>query len=321
MKQHDRYIEGPNVTPVIKALSNDMRLKILNLLSDSDMNVQSIASHLNISKTAALTHINLLEEAGFIQSRYLSGSVGNQRICHKKYDRLIFNFNPELSEQDDRTYYESEVPVGNYFDFDAWAPCGLATHNNIINRWDNPTVFCDPKRVTAALVWTAFGYIEYKIPVEGLFFGKKVTEVSMEMEVGAHIPLAEHDALRIPPEQDPGRITDGFSDITVWINGQEIGTSTYGVGTDREKGIYTPTWWRSTPQHGFPLKISVGKDGCQINGRPVTDRTFAELVGDAHFFRLRLGIKPNAEHSSGLMIFGREFGKNYHDIVVHSFIE
>ena len=39
-------IEGSHVAPVVKALSNDVRLKILSLLSDGDMNVQNIAAQL-----------------------------------------------------------------------------------------------------------------------------------------------------------------------------------------------------------------------------------------------------------------------------------
>lgn len=321
MSVKDLYIEGSNVAPVVKALSNEVRLKILSLLSDQDMNIQTIANHLKISKTAVLTHINLLEEAGFIKSQYLSGSVGNQRVCHNLYDRLIFNFNPKKNMLDDRTYYESEILVGNYFDFDAWSPCGLATHNHIIKKWDSPSVFCDPERVEATLVWTAFGYVEYKIPVDAMFIGKRVTALSLEMEVAAHAMVKYHKAMHVPPYMELERITDGVSDITVWVNDREIGTCTYGVGEDPEKATYTPSWWRSLPQHGFALRIDIDKDVCRLNGLRTSNNSFSELIGTDQYFRLRLGVKPDACHCSGLMIFGKGFGRFCHDIVVRSFIE
>lgn len=317
----DMYIEGGNVTPVVKALSNDVRLQILNLLSDSDMNVQTLASHLKLSKTAVLTHVNILEQTGFIKSQYLSGSVGNQRICHKMYDRLIFNFDPGKTDVDEITYYETEIPVGNFFDFEVWAPCGLASHNNIIQKWDDPAVFCDIKRVNAALVWTAFGYLEYKIPLDPLFVGKNVTAIEIEMEISAHQMVKTHKSLVMPPYMTQDKITDGISEVTLWMNDTEVGTITITVGEDSEKATYTPTWWRSLPVHGIKLNARIGADGCYINKRKTSERTFEDIVHGGRFIRLRVGVKKDAVHSSGIMIFGKEFGRYCNDIIVKSYIE
>lgn len=318
---NDLYIEGSNVTPVVKALSNDVRLKILNLLSDNDMNIQTLASRLNLSKTAVLTHVNILEETGFIKSQYLVGSVGNQRICHKMYDRLIFNFDPGKTDADDVTYYESEIPVGNFFDFEAWAPCGLATHNNIIKKWDDPTVFCDTKRVNATLTWTAFGYIEYKIPLDALFVDKRVTAVELELEISAQQMVKAHKSLVMPKYMTKDRITDGISDITFWVNGEELGTTTVLVGSDPEKATYTPTWWRSLPIHGSLVRVRIDSNGCYIDRKKTSRLTFQELVRDDAFFRFRIGIKKDAVHSGGIAIFGKDFGRYCHDIIVKSYIE
>lgn len=316
----DLYIEGNNVTPVVKALSNPVRIKILSLLSGADMNIQTLASHLKLSKTAVLTHINLLEEAGFIQSRYLPGSVGNQRVCHKIYDRLIFNFVPGHTTKDEETYYEREVPIGNYFDFEAWAPCGMATRNSIIQKWDDPTVFLDVGRLNSTLVWTAFGFLEYKIPLDPHFVDKRVSCVEIELEVSAHHMIRTHPALSIPSYANLEDITDELSDITLWINGHEIGTQTIAAGNDRDKATYTPTWWRSLPVHGFPLRLRLDGQGGYINDCKTSTSTFDEVI-HANFLRFRIGIKRDAGHKGGLMVFGKEFGAHCHDLIVRTFIE
>lgn len=320
MALNNLYIEGSNVTKVFKALSNDIRIEILNLLAYDDMNVQAITDKFNLSKTAVLTHINILEESGFIKSEYLSGSVGTQRVCRKVYDRLIFNLNPNKVDEDDTVYYEQEVLVGNYFDFEAYPPCGLANNHNIIKKWDDVIVMCDAERVTASLVWTAFGFIEYKIPIDALFIDKKITAIEIDIEVSAHQMVKTHKAVVYPEYMTPDRVTEGISDVSYWINGIEIGTHTITAGNDNEKANYTPTWWRNQPVHGTLVKVVINQKGCFIDGKKVSNLPFNELIQD-NFFKFRLGVKPNATHSSGIMIFGKKFGRYCQDIVVKSYIE
>jgi len=317
----DMYIEGSNVVPVVKALSSDIRLKILHLLSEDDMNVQAIAKQLNLSKTAILAHVNLLEEAGFIKSKYLPGSVGNQRICRKIYNRLIFNFDPVQTDLDNSTYYQTEIPVGNFFDFDVWAPCGLATHYNIIDKWDDPRSFCSAERTKAMFVWTAFGYFEYKIPIDALFLGKKISAIKIELEISSHQMVKDHKALNIPPYTTKECITDGLSDVTFFINNVDIGLKEISAGLDQSQATYTPTWWRSTPVHGEKIKITINNEGCFINSKKTSDLSYDELVKDSNFIKFRVQVKEEAKNQSGIMIFGKEFGKYYNDIVIKSYIE
>lgn len=126
------YIQGKGVVPVVKALSNEMRLEILDFIGDDEVSVQTITERTGLSKTAILTHLKLLEEAGFIQTRYVPGTVGNQKVCRKMYDRLIFDF-ASVPSGEDRNYYETVVQPGNYFDFQLYPPCGLASPEHVIN--------------------------------------------------------------------------------------------------------------------------------------------------------------------------------------------
>lgn len=315
------FIEGGNVSKVVKALSNDIRIKILQMLSDSDMNVQSIAARLSLSKTAVLTHINILEESGFIKSKYLSGSIGNQRICSCVYERLVFDIIPGKNDDDGGAYYEVEVPIGNFFDFEAYAPCGLATNHNVIKKWDDPSVMCDPERMNTCFLWTAFGYFEYKIPIDPLFVNKKITAIEIDMEISAHHMVRHHKALKLPGYMTPERITDGISDVTFWLDGTEIGMRTIIEGVDPSKATYTPSWWRNIPVHGTLVKVALGPKGAYINGEKTSDLTYDEVCREDGFVRFRVGVKEDAFHSGGIMIFGKHFGRYGNDIIVKTYIE
>ncbi len=319
MAYNDLNIEGENVARVLKALSNDLRIKILNLLAYSDMNVQTLANHLGISKTATLTHINILEESGFIKSNYFSGSVGNQRICKKVYDRLIFTFNPN-KVNDEGVYYEKEVSVGNYFDFEAYAPCGIANIHRVLKNWDDPAAMCEPERVMASIVWTAFGFFEYKIPIDPLFANKSIGAIEVVMEVSAHTLIKNHSAVVYPSYMQPERVTEGISDISFWINNIEIGTYTVTAGIEADKAVYTPTWWRTTPYYGQLVKLTINEKGSFICGKKVSDAKYSDIKRDDSFIRLRVGIKEDAKNCSGIMIFGKNFGRYNQDILIKTFI-
>ena len=168
--------------------------------------------------------------------------------------------------------------MGNFFGFDAWAPCGLASHGHIIRKWDDPSSFCDVERVNAALVWTAFGYLEYRIPVDPLFIGKRITKVKIELEISPHHMVRTHKALCLPPDIPASRITDDMSDVTFWVNGVEVGTQTVNLEDDRESAIYTPSWWRTLPYNGELMKISLNDGGCFINHRKTNPATGAEIL-------------------------------------------
>ncbi|SFL62078.1 DNA-binding transcriptional regulator, ArsR family [Gracilibacillus orientalis] len=52
-----------------KALSDNTRLKILELLKDNDMTAGEIAGHFDMTKPSISHHLNLLKEAELIFSR------------------------------------------------------------------------------------------------------------------------------------------------------------------------------------------------------------------------------------------------------------
>lgn len=315
------YIEGRHMAHVVKALSSDVRLQILDMLTENDMNIQTVSQKLGISKTAALMHINLLEKAGFITTFYLNGSAGNQRICHKEYDRLVFDFDGQRAMGDDANYYETSIPMGNYFLFNAWPPCGLAQHNQIICHWDDPSVFCDVARVGASLVWTSYGFFEYLIPLFPNFEDKRITRIKLSFEASAGHMVKNHKALVLPETLDAQQLTPDLTDLTLWVNGVEVGSVLLEAGNDKELAVFTPAWWQTKPCHGEMVKLSITEEGCSINKKKVSEHTADELLAlQRDFLSLRIGVKPDAEHINGFFLFGKDFGRYSMDLKAKFYI-
>jgi ArsR family transcriptional regulator len=56
-----------NFIPVLKALADETRFRIINLLLNHDLCVGAIAGHLNISKAAVSQHLQILRKTGLVR--------------------------------------------------------------------------------------------------------------------------------------------------------------------------------------------------------------------------------------------------------------
>ena len=291
MNNHrDLYIEGRNVVQVVKALSSNVRMKILDLLDEQELNIQTLSKELNLGKTAILNHINILEAAGFITTRYIPGTVGNQKVCRKEYDRLLFDFSSHNKVGNNGDFVSVSTSVGNYFGFSVYPPCGLATKHKIIKSWDDPRVF---------------------------FPGSEIRKVQLSLELSAQGELEHHSLLKLPDELMRARVSDKQSDITFWINGFEIGTVSV---TDKARGIgakYTPTWWKGSGS-GELIKISIEKNVTDIDGESQTE--FPTEIIKSDELSLRIGIKPDSSHIGGINLFGQDFGNFPQNIETRIFL-
>lgn len=314
MKYNDLYIEGKNSAKIVKALSSDVRLRILELLETEDLNIQSISQKLGLGKTTTLTHINILQESGFIRTRYVPGTIGNQKICQKVYDRLVFNFSPQ-KEAEEESAMEIDVPVGNYFNPSAYPPCGLATKNSVIVHWDDPGVFYDPKRIEADLLWLAYGELEYQVPLYNVFSPSEWNQLDITLEVSAQGGIINHKELRFPSSIDKSEITDGESTISFWINDTKIGTHLVKEYEKGEGGKLTPTWWKGS-NYGELIHISITKECCTINGATYPD-IHLDMLNIHEVLRFKLGNEPESPKKSGFNIYGEHFG-NYNQSIKFS---
>jgi len=170
------------------------------------------------------------------------------------------------------------------------------SEHSIIGEMDDPRAFFEPERIQAQLIWFRRGYLEYRFP-NRVPRGAVIRHLELSMEICSEAPLHKRD---------------WPSDITLWINGKEVGTWTSPGDFGGERGLLTPEWWGiENTQYGLLKTWRVNSDGSYIDGRQLSALTIDELeLDDQPYLTVRIGIKPDAVNDGGLNLFGRKFG-NY----------
>lgn len=285
---------------ILKSLASSTRLKILKLLSDQVLNVSEIGEALNLPTSTATLHVNTLEAAGLISTELRPAVRGLQKVCARVYDVIVV----ELSRGDTGQAQSVEVsmPIGAFVDCQVTPTCGLASNSGIIGLFDDPASFFEPERVNAQLLWFHHGYVEYRFP--NRLPPKAVIEsASISLELCSEAPL-HHE--------------DWPSDVTLWINGVEIGTWTSPSDFGGQQGMLTPQWWENwNSQYGLLKVWTVTENGSFVDGRRISDKVLGDLnISSNLSLSVRIGVKSDARHVGGINIFGRQFGNYPQDIIL-----
>ena len=108
------------------------------------------------------------------------------------------------------------------------------------------------------------------------------------------------------------------SDITLWINGCDVGTWTSPGDMGGTPGILTPSWWHEDQTtFGMLKRWSVTSQGSMIDGVALLPITLEQLnLGGSNHIKVRIGIKDDARHQGGINLFGRRFGNYPQDLVM-----
>jgi predicted transcriptional regulator len=285
---------------ILKALSSSTRLKILKLLSFRVLNISEIGEALDLPTSTATLHVNTLEEAGLIHTELHPAIRGLQKVCARVYDVVVVELARGDAEQTQSV--EVSMPIGAFIDCRVTPTCGLAGSAGIIGLFDDPASFFEPERVNAQLLWFHQGYVEYRFP-NRLPPKAELENVAVSLELCSEAPLHH--------EEWP-------SDITMWMNGIEIGTWTSPSDFGGQRGLITPEWWESwNSQYGLLKVWSVTESGSFVDGRRISEITLDALhIADDPSFCVRIGVKPDARHVGGINIFGRQFGNYPQDVVL-----
>ncbi|KLO22453.1 transcriptional regulator [Marinitoga sp. 1197] len=78
----DKYILISNI---FKALSNPVRLKIIDIIHKKRCNVSKIIEELNLSQSNISQHLKVLEDAGLIKKT----KKDNYVLCEIKYESIL----------------------------------------------------------------------------------------------------------------------------------------------------------------------------------------------------------------------------------------
>ncbi|WP_036720717.1 ArsR/SmtB family transcription factor [Paenibacillus harenae] len=291
--------------PVYEALASDVRLRIIHLLAQRDMNIKDLATALELSSPIMTMHVKKLEKAGLISSEMVSGSGGTKKMCRLVTDRLEIDF-PSRNRPALRTYHESVVPVGHYTDFEVEPTCGLATTAKVIGMFDEPRFFLDAERINAKILWFSRGFIEYKI-ASFLLKSEKPTALEISFEISSEAPFTN--------ENWP-------SDITFYLNDIKIGLWTSPGDFGGKRGKFTPDWWwDEINQYGLLKVIKITPVGTFIDGRKISGVTLDQVGILNKQLKFRIAVEPEAEHVGGVTLFGAGFGNYNQDIVFKLYYE
>lgn len=285
---------------VLKALDAPNRIKILRFLSDRVASVNDIASALEIPTSTAAAHIELLEEAGLIRTELEPASRGLRKVCARMYDRVVLDL--PVADQPREEAVELTMPIGAFVDCQVAPTCGLLGDSGPIGLLDDPTSFYEPGRIDAQLIWLHHGYLEYRFP-------------------NRLPPRARPDSLQLSVElcsEAPLYNPDWPSDITVWVNGVELGSWTSPGDFGGEQGRLTPEWWtpRNT-QFGLLKVWTVNEREAAVDGMSISAVTVRDLqLTAAPYIAVRIGVKPDAARVGGMNLFGSRFGNYPQDLVL-----
>ncbi|RYG19288.1 ArsR family transcriptional regulator, partial [bacterium] len=206
MPYHITQLSASESVAIFRALGSEPRARIVELLADKDMNINELSLALGLAQPSVSKHVQILEEAGLIASDYRAGPQGMQKRCRRLHERILVEMEGARRREDGIA--EIEVPIGMFTQVEALPTCGLATREKMIGLIDSPLSFFMPERANAEILWASGGFVEYMF-ANTLPLQAGIRSIELAMEVGSEAPGYEND---YP------------SDLTVWVNGKEVGT-------------------------------------------------------------------------------------------------
>ena len=195
-------------------------LKLLHI--EGAMNVNDIAGKLKQPQSTVSSNMQVLVEAGLVRTETQKARKGNQKICHSLFDEVLVMFKEDIRPLRAKAI-EVAMPLGLYTSCEVSAPCGLCSADGIIGLLDVPDTFLDPDRMKAGLIWFTRGYVEYQFPNNARLSQHKITSMEFAMELSSEVP---------------GTSADWPSDITVGVNGKDIGTWTSPGDFGDKRGVF-----------------------------------------------------------------------------------
>ena len=303
MSRNFLVIDPEEGMEVLKGLASPIRVRILKLLHvEGAMNGNDIADKLSLPQSTVSTNIQILENAGLIRTETQKARKGNQKICHSMFDEVMVMFKESVRPLG-RDTIEVAMPLGLYTSCEVSAPCGLCSTDGIIGLLDVPDTFLDPNRMKAGLIWFTRGYLEYQFPNNAKLSQASINEMEFSLELSSEVP---------------GTSADWPSDITLSVNGTEIGTWMSPGDFGDKRGVYTPDWWKlKGSQYGKLKSWRVTTDGTYVDGMKISPVSLVDLdLAHHHSIRLRIAVKADARHPGGINIFGRGFGNYDQEIVM-----
>ena len=289
---------------IAKALSAELRVRIIAELSRHSLSVGELARILDVPMSSVALAVRVLEEADLIRCDTQPGTHGALKICNRKIDTVSIELFDSEAMEDQQTV-SIEMPIGGYSIAGGIEPtCGILSDIQAIGPMDVPRVFYSARRFSAQLIWFSQGFLEYRFAV----MGEWVTEAEIEW-----IELSFEACSEAPMYRNPWP-----SDIYVEINGVRLGTWTCPCDCGGRQGHLSPDWWETTStQYGFLKFWRVDKEGTCLDESPLSSVTLDDLkLENLSCITVRIGVDPESENVNGINLFGEKFGDHPQAIVL-----
>ncbi|MUG23176.1 helix-turn-helix domain-containing protein [Paenibacillus macerans] len=298
-RQETIHYPASRILDVAKALSGDVRLRILEALGKQPMSINQLAEALGVAQPTISINVQTLEQAGLIVS---AQGANREKICSVTCRSILLEL-PTQPGEGLHHIEEIHMPIGMYSLSSVQPPCGMVGRDgSLIGSQDDPRVFYIPERTDAALLWFAeSGYVEYYF-ANPLPPGVELEELSVRAEVCS---------------EAPGFRDAWPSDISVSINGHPAGTWTSPADFGDRKGKLTPEKWKGGTEYGQLIEWRVTRSGSFVGSALASATTLGAL--DLAFnkpIRVRFEVREDAVNKRGLNLFGMGFGDYPQDIVL-----
>lgn len=283
------------MSKIAKALSSNVRLQILDSIKFKPLNISEIAEKVGIPISSTALHIKLLEDADIVITQSVPGLRGSQRICGLKIEKIHFTILNQEEALNSNNIITEYMPIGNYFDCNVTAPCGIVSDTGFLSSEDSIHGFYSSLKHTAQLIWLTKGYLEYRFSNHRLKKVKDIKFIEFSFEVCS---------------EAPGYNNNWKSDISIWINNLEIGFFTSNGDFGGRRGKLNPDWWNDNmTQFGILKNILINDEGTYIDGVKISDITLTDCnLNNDNFISFRIGVKDDAEYIGGFNLFGEKFG-------------
>jgi predicted transcriptional regulator len=284
-----------------KALDTEIKVNIIRLLSAKSMSINEIAQELKIPNSTAGFNIKALEDVGFIKSEQQPGLHGQTKMCTQLCKSLTIDLNP-IRTASDYNFVSYNIPIGSYTDCKVSAPCGFATRDGFVSLEFDESIFYLPERINAQIIWITDGWFEYRFPNSDI-----KNNLLNSIEISAELC-----------SEAPNYKNDWPSDITMWINGVDVGKWICPGDFGGRRGSLNPEWWPdAATQHGILKMWKVTQLGTYIDNDKISSITVGDLnLKDKEYVSVKIGIKSGTENIRGMNIFGNGFGDYEQDIRV-----
>lgn len=281
-----------NAQEVLKALSNETRYRIVELLQNGPLSVSEIARELGIRQPTVTSYISILERVGLVSTRIQRSPRSYNKLCYVLFNNVSFSFegpSPHLEPD----IYRIELPVGHYTAFRSQGTSLLASEAGIIASSKEYAGFFHPSRMEAELLVVTNGEVHY-------FFPHNIPD---EHEV-VYLELSLELAVAFPDH--PGEV-----EVLIAINDRELSPFRLDFRRVDEENINMASWYpEGLSRLGTLCLCRIDSHGATINGRPAGKITPPDLGLDfMQPIAVRMTIHSEGSEGRGIAIFGKAFGR------------